>query len=82
MFFAYFPPEDHPDSQDILHLICCPYQLRENVRDEIKNQANVHTPSDSSSHIKMIPGRDKAYVSLKKGIRAIEEVDMEEFYLQ
>ena len=52
------------------------------MRDEIKNQANVHTPSDSSSHIKMIPGRDKAYVSLKKGIRAIEEVDMEEFYLQ
>lgn len=82
MFFAYFPPEDRPDSQDILYLICCPYQLREKVRDEIKNQANVPTPSDSSSRIKMIPGRDKAYVSLTGGIRALEEVGMEEFYLQ
>ena len=30
----------------------------------------------------MIPGRGKAYVSLIGGIRAIEEDDMDEFYLQ
>nr|XP_058951952.1 uncharacterized protein LOC131779422 [Pocillopora verrucosa] len=79
-FFAYFPPEERPDSQDILFLICCPSQLREKVLAEIKDRANVPTPSDSS--IKMIPGRDKAYVSLTGGIRAIEEDDMEEFHLQ
>ena len=79
-FFAYFPPEERPDSQDILFLICCPSQLREKVLAEIKDRANVPTPSDSS--IEMIPGRDKAYVSLTGGIRAIEEDDMEEFHLQ
>ena len=79
-FFAYFPSEERPDSQDILFLICCPSQLREKVLAEIKDRANVPTPSDSS--IKMIPGRDKAYVSLTGGIRAIEEDDMEEFHLQ
>ena len=82
VFFAYFPPEDRPDSQDILYLICCPSQLREKVRDEITNQANVPSPSDSSSRSPMIPGRDKAYVSLTGGIRAIDEDDMEEFHLQ
>ena len=82
VFFAYFPPDDRPDSQDILYLICCPPQLREKVRDEITNQANVPTPSDSSSRIEMIPGRDKAYVSLTGGIRAIDEDDMEELHLQ
>ena len=82
MFFAYFPLEDRPDSQDILYLICCPSQLKEKVRAEITNQANAPTPSDSSSRINMIPGRDRAYVSLIGGIRAIEEDDMDEFYLQ
>ena len=81
MFFAYFPLE-RPDSQDILYLICCPSQLKEKVRAEITNQANAPTPSDSSSRINMIPGRDRAYVSLIGGIRAIEEEDMDEFYLQ
>ncbi|RMX47137.1 hypothetical protein pdam_00016218 [Pocillopora damicornis] len=82
VFFAYFPVEDRPDSQDILYLICCPSQLKEKVRAEITNQANAPTPSDSSSRINMIPGRDRAYVSLIGGIRAIEEDDMDEFYLQ
>ena len=82
VFFAYFPLEDRPDSQDILYLICCPSQLKEKVRAEITNQANAPTSSDSDSHIKMIPGRDKAYVSLIGGFRAIEEDDMDESYLQ
>ena len=82
VFFAYFPLEDRPDSQDILYLICCPSQLKEKVWAEITNQANAPTPSDSSSRINMIPGRDRAYVSLIGGIRAIEEEDMDEFYLQ
>ena len=81
VFFAYFPHEERPDSQDILYLICCPSQLKEKVRAEITNQANAPTSSDSDSHIMMIPGRDKAYVSLIGGIRAIEEDDMDEFYL-
>ena len=82
VFFAYFPHEERPDSRDILYLICCPSQLKEKVRAEITNQANAPTPSDSSSRISMIPGRDRAYVSLIGGIRAIEEEDMDEFYLQ
>ena len=82
VFFAYFPHEEPPDSRDILYLICCPSQLKEKVRAEITNQANAPTSSDSDSHINMIPGRDKAYVSLIGGIRAIEEDDMDEFYLQ
>ena len=65
-----------------LYLICCPSQLKEKVRAEITNQANAPTSSDSDSHIMMIPGRDKAYVSLIGGFRAIEEDDMNEFYLQ
>ncbi|CAH3144010.1 unnamed protein product, partial [Pocillopora meandrina] len=82
VFFAYFPHEERPDSQDILYLICCPSQLKEKVRAEITNQANAPTSSDSDSRISMIPGRDRAYVSLIGGIRAIEEDDMDEFYLQ
>ena len=81
VFFAYFPHEERPDSRDILYLICCPSQLKEKVWAEITNQANAPTPSDSSSRFNMIPGRDKAYVSLIGGIRAIEEDDMDEFYL-
>ena len=82
VFFAYFPHEERPDSRDIFYLICCPSQLKEMVRAEITNQANALTSSDSDSHIMMIPGRDKAYVSLIGGFRAIEEDDMDESYLQ
>ena len=82
VFFAYFPREEPPNSRDILYLICCPSQLKEKVRAEITNQANAPTSSDSDSHIMMIPGRDKAYVSLIGGFRAIEEDDMDESYLQ
>ena len=82
VFFAYFPHEERPDSRDILYLICYPSQLKEKVRAEITNQANAPTSSDSDSHIMMIPGRDKAYVSLIGGFRAIEEDVMNEFYLQ
>ena len=39
-------------------------------------------PSESDSRIKMIPGHDKAYVSLTGGIRAVEEDDMENFHLR
>lgn len=81
MFFAYFPPEERPDSQDILYLICCPSHLRGEVAKQLQ-ETNINFPSDANSAKKMTPGYDKAYVSLTGGIRAVDEDDMENFYLR
>jgi len=74
VFFAYFLPEERPDSKDILFLICCPSHLRRQVTKELQEK-NINFPSDADSEKKMIPGYDKAYVSLSGGIRALEEDD-------
>lgn len=81
VFFAYFPPEERPDSQDILYLICCPSHLRRQVTKELQEK-NINFPSDADSEKKMIPGHDKAYVSLSGGIRALDEDDMENVHLR
>ena len=81
MFFAYFPPEERPDSQDILFLICCPSHLRRQVTKELQEK-NINFPSDADSEKKMIPGHDKAYVSLSGGIRALDEDDMGNIHLR
>ena len=79
-FFAYFPAEERPDSQDILYLICCPSHLRDAVVAELERD-NIKSPSKSDSNVKMIPGHDKAYVSLSHGIVAVYEHDMDNCYL-
>ena len=81
MFFAYFPPEERPDSQDILFLICCPSQLRPQVTEDLKEK-NINFPSEANSEKKMIPGHDKAYVSLSGGIRALDEDDVGNVHLR
>ena len=75
VFFAYFPPEERPDSKDILFLICCPSHLRRQVTKELQEK-NINSQSEANSKKKMIPGHDKAYVSLSRGIRALEEDDV------
>ena len=74
-FFGYFP-----DSHDILYLICCPSYMRNQVVAELVND-NIKSSSKADSLKKMIPGHDKAYVSLSGGIKAVEEDDMDDFYL-
>jgi len=81
VFFAYFPPEERPDSQDILFLICCPSHLRRQVTKELQGK-NINFPSDADSEKKMIPGHDKAFVALSGGIRALDEDDMENVHLR
>ena len=43
---------------------------------------NISSLSDADSKKKMIPGHDKAYVSLLGGIRALDEDDMENVHLR
>ncbi|KAJ7350164.1 hypothetical protein OS493_038113, partial [Desmophyllum pertusum] len=80
VFFAYFPAEERPDSQDILFIRCYPKYMREVVVAELERD-NIKSPSSSDSTVKMIPGHHKAYVSLSGGIRAVDEDDMDNFYL-
>ena len=80
VFFAYFPVEERPDSQDILFLRCYPKYMREVVVAELERD-NIKSLSSSDSTVKMIPGHHKAYVSLSGGIRAVDEDDMDNFYL-
>ena len=80
-FFAYFRTEERPDSQDILFLICCPSHLRRQVIKELQEK-NVNFPSDADSKKKMIPGHDKAYVSLSGGIRLLDDEDTENTHLR
>ena len=80
VFFAYFPPEERPDSHDILYLICCPCHRRKSVVDEFKEE-NIKSPSEANSRMNMIPGHDKAYISLFGEIAPVNEDDMFNRYL-
>ena len=42
---------------------------------------NIKFPSEADSRTKMIPGHDKAYISLSGGIRAVDEEDIFNRYL-
>ncbi|KAJ7370324.1 hypothetical protein OS493_033121 [Desmophyllum pertusum] len=55
--------------------------MRDRVVDEIE-RGNIKSPSESDSIKNMIPGHDKAYVSLSGGIRAVDEDDMDNFHLR
>ena len=46
------------------------------------HKKNINFPSHADSKKKMIPGHDKAYVSLSGGIRLLDEEDMEDAYLR
>ena len=81
MFIGYFPPGERPGSQDALHLICCPSHLREKVLNDL-DKKNINFPSDADSQKEMIPGHDKAYVSLSGGIKALDKNAMENVYLR
>ena len=81
VFFTYIRPRDRSGSQDTLHLIYCPSHVREQVTKELQKK-NINFPSDADSEKKMIPGHDKAYVSLSGGIRALDEDDMENIHLR
>ena len=81
VFIAYFPPGDRPGSQDALHLICCPNHLREEVTGELKKE-KISIKSEADSQKGMIPGHDKAYVSLSGGIKALDRNVMENVYLR
>ena len=78
-FFAYFKPTERLHSRDILFLICCPAHLSKEV--EQKRGRKGITPCEASSQRKMIPDRDKAFVSVSGGISASCSRDLENIYL-
>ena len=79
-FFAYFHPKARRNSQDVLHLICCPAHLRKEVKEEIVGEIGKGKCRDVSSKRTMIPKRDKAFVFVSGGINTLE--DTEDFYLR
>ena len=79
VFFAYFEQQDRAHSQDVLHLICCPAHLREEIIQELDKRDVV--PSEANSRKKMIPGRDKAFVFVSGGISAVDVENMDGFHL-
>ena len=81
VFIGYFPPGERPGSQDALHLICCPSHLRQKVAKELEEK-NINFPSEADSQKGMIPGHDRAYVSLSGGIKALDKTVMENVYLR
>ena len=83
VFFAYFLTSDRPCSQDILYLICCPYHLRGEVKQELKGtDTSPSEPSEDHSTRDMIPDHDKAFVVLSGGIRPVNPKDMQDFHLR
>ncbi|KAJ7375910.1 hypothetical protein OS493_038125 [Desmophyllum pertusum] len=81
VFFGYFPAEESHDSEDILYLICCPSHLRDQIVADVERR-KIKSTSESDSKVDMLPGHDKAYVSLSGGIRAVYEDEMDDFYLR
>ncbi|XP_067018298.1 uncharacterized protein [Acropora muricata] len=78
-FFAYFNPTQRLDFRDILFLICCPAHLRKEVEQEREREKI--TPCEASSQIKMIPGRDKAFVFVSGRISPSCSQDLKNIYL-
>ena len=75
VFLAYF----RPDFLTILCLMCCPAHLKEEVVTRLKKQGI--KPVWQNSKKDMVPGYDKAFVSVSKGIYPHVKSDMEEIYL-
>ena len=80
VFFAYFRSFYRPCSQDILYLVCCPANLREQVLHELEGKGII--PSEENSAKNMIPGRDKAFVFVSGGISPVNMDGMEDFHLR
>ena len=76
VFFAYF----RPDLLNILCLMCCPAHLKGKVQRQLKKQGI--TPIWKNSKKDMVPGHDKAFVTVSEGICPQVESDMEEIYLR
>lgn len=76
IFVAYFC-RDFPD---ILYLICCPPHLKRKVIDELEDKGI--TPYDGASKKNMIPGEDKAFVSVSEGIRPYKKKDIGQVFLK
>ena len=79
-FFAYFKPTERRKSRCILFLLCCPAHLGEKVKQDLENEGI--TANDTTSRRTMIPGHDKAYVFVSRGVRPACTEDMEDFYLR
>ena len=75
VFLAYF----RPDFLTILCLMCCPAHLTEQVVTRLKKQGI--KPVWQNSKKDMVPGYDKAFVFVSKGIYPHVKSDMEEIYL-
>ena len=75
VFLAYF----RPDFLTILCLMCCPAHLKEEVVTRLKKQGI--KPVWQNSKKDMVPGYDKAFVFVSKGIYPHVKSDMEEIYL-
>ena len=82
-FFAYFLTSDRPCSQDILYLICCPYHLRGEVKQELKGtDTSPSVPNEVHSTRDMTPDHDKAFVFVSGGISPVNRKDMQDFHLR
>lgn len=75
-FVAYLDP----DLQNILHLICCPVHLRREVFDDL--EARGITFAGGISTKGMIPGEDKAFVTVSGGICPISEKEINDLNLR
>ena len=76
-FVAYF----RPDIPNILFLICCSAHLKQEVIQDLENR-DVTQFADGSSMKDMIPGEDKAFVSLSGGICPFDEEGVNSIYLR
>ena len=75
-FVAYF----RPDIPNILFLICCPTDLKQEVIHDLEKRDV--TFADGNSMEDMIPGEDKAFVFLAGGIRPFDEEDLKRIFLK
>ena len=67
VFFAFF----HPESQEVIVLVCCPTDLRRKVFRELKKWLQ-RMPSEGNSRKPLIPRQDKAFVFASGGVQACE----------
>ena len=76
VFFAYF----RPNLLNILCLICCPAHLK---RREVKSlEKQGIRPECNNSKKDMVPGHEKAFVSVSGGIYPYIKMDMEQTFLR
>ena len=76
-FFAYFHPKKRLNYQDILHLICCPYHKRREVKNEIMEDIGEQgSLSEVSSSRRMIPKHDETFVSVSGGIDTLNDKEV------